>query len=213
MKYQLLSLTALAAFTGVTSAIKYGNVRIVKIAPEFRTAESPRSTRVLVKFGPYGVPAYDENATEDSIYEVHWHKNVTKPCSDCVLKYVSASLVNRDGSRATADTGAYMEGLTLSVEGQGKVDVVCPDYSLGQRILYTKGSSNSSSGRSVLFSKAASTGYYLSKEDKMSMILEMQNEADDPKEVFLHLTFEYHPGKPANLIPAPERTIRFPCQQ
>jgi hypothetical protein len=181
-------------------------VKIEKMAPEFRTPESPRSTRVRVKFGPYGVPAYNENAEEDTIYEVHWNKNVTKPCSDCVLNYVSASLANKDGSPATQETGAYLEGLTLSVEGEGKTDIVCPHLYSGQRILVTN-----SEKKDVLFGKAAGTGYYLGTNDKMSMKLEMQNEADEPKEVFLHLVFEYHPGKPAILTPPPARTIRFPC--
>lgn len=46
-------------------------------------------------------------------------------------------------------------------------------------------------------SGADNYGYYISDADKMSMVLELKNDSHDTKQVYLTLTFEYIPGKPA----------------
>jgi hypothetical protein len=179
--------------------------KITTINPLFRSTTNPKSTRVELKYGPYKMPGSNDTTLmkmpgmedETGVVDVMLtNGKATKPCTDCTLKYAKADLTYADGTKANLNTGAWLHHLTISVVGPGRSDFACgAKWKDGERILVVHNDRNETY---YGVNGADSYGYYLSNEDKMSLVLELKNDATDTKEVFLTITFEYTPGKPAN---------------
>jgi hypothetical protein len=127
---------------------------------------------------------------------VHWKRNATKPCSDCLLKYASVSL--RSFGSAQPAVAPALDRFTLSIEGPGRVDAVCgPSYPDGERImLLSKG--GSSKNEKLFFAQAEDkvTGIWMgAAEDKLSMALEIGEIPSGTKNIVLDITFEFTPFK------------------
>jgi len=179
--------------------------QIKSIAPLFRTATNPKSTRIEMKYGPYDMPSSNDTTLmkmpgmedETGVVDVMlMNGKATKPCSDCTLKYAKADLTYKDGTPANLNTGAWLHHLTLSVQGPGRADVACPNYKDGERMLVVHNDRNDTY---YGLSGTDNYGYYLSNADILNLVLELKNDATQVKQVYLTLTFEYTPGKPASL--------------
>jgi hypothetical protein len=180
---------------------------IKTIEPKFKSAANPTSTRVELRYGPYNMPSSNDTNVmvmpgmedESGVVDVMFMGNATKPCSDCTLKYASANLHYPDGTVANLNTGAWLHHMTLSVSGPGRSDFACGSkWKDGERMLVVHNDRNETYYGANGQDKY---GYYLSKEDKMSMVLELKNDATIPKNVYFTVTFEYIPGKPAGYKP------------
>jgi hypothetical protein len=177
--------------------------KITTITPLFRSARNPQSTRVELKYGPYAMPGSNDTTLikmpgmedETGVVDVMlMGGTATKPCSDCTLKYAKADLTYADGSKANLNTGAWLHHLTLSVVGPGRSDAFCGSkWKEGERMLVVHNDRNDTY---YGLHGEDKYGYYLSDADKMSLVLELKNDATDTKQVFLTITFEYIPGKP-----------------
>ena len=132
---------------------------------------------------------------ETGVADVLWKENAAKPCSDCTLKYAKADMHYTDGSKSNLDTGAWLHHMTLSTVGPGRVDFACGSkWKDGERILVVHNDRNDTY---YGLSGDDKYGYYLRDDDKLSMILELKNDANIVKHVYFTVTFEYIPGKPA----------------
>ncbi|TLD30278.1 hypothetical protein E2P81_ATG06931 [Venturia nashicola] len=179
--------------------------KITTIDPLFRSAANPKSTRVELKYGPYKMPGSNDKTLmkmpgmedEAGVVDVMlMNGKATKPCSDCTLKYVKADLTYVDGAKANLKDGAWLHHYTTSVVGPGRSDLACGSkWKDGERLFVVHNDRNESY---FGLNGQDNYGYYLSNEDKMSTVLELKNDATDTKEVFLLVTYEYTPGKPAN---------------
>jgi hypothetical protein len=222
--YSLLPITALAAAVDVRSG--YGerhcsiartvancgkatirarnDPNIIPLKAEFNL---PGSTRVKVKYGPYTLPALNDTSApkmpmkdaygnegmedEGGLFDT-MSDSITKPCDDCLLKYSHSNLEYEDGSTANLNTGAWLHHLAVSADGPNKVDLACGTKG-SERLLAAH---NDRADTVFGVSGADKMGYYLAAEDKLSMKLELKNEALVPRKVFLTITWEFIPGKP-----------------
>jgi hypothetical protein len=181
------------------------NPAVIKtIKPKFKGAANPTSTRVELYYEPYIMPSSNdtnvmvlpgmEDATE--VVDVMYMGNVTKPCSDCTLKYTPANVYYTDSTVANLNTGAWLHHMTLSVYGPGRSDFARgSEWKDGQGMLVVHNDHNETCCDAMGQDKL---GYYLSNGDKMSMVLEVKNDATIPKNVYFTVTFEYKPGKLAD---------------
>ncbi|KAF1984073.1 hypothetical protein K402DRAFT_396007 [Aulographum hederae CBS 113979] len=125
--------------------------------------------------------------------------NVTKPCSDCTLKWAKASVTYPDGTEANIDTGVWLHHMTLSIVGPGRVDLACPQGTERipknwERLLAFHNDRNE-----TFFGMSGSDemGFYLGPEDNIELELLLKNEVNVPKEAQFHIDWEFAPGKPA----------------
>lgn len=78
------------------------------------------SKRVKIAYGPYMAPS----ASEQNGMKTFLDRNAMKPCSDCLITYMQASLQYPNGSNANADTGMWLHhGVLLDTAQE---DAVCP---------------------------------------------------------------------------------------
>ena len=182
---------------------------------------SPKNRRVRVTYGHYNMPAF--NATpahgsggmdmgnmggggmampgmehEGGMLDATAEK-VLKPCSDCTLKYAKSYVKYPDGSPANIDTGAWLHHLTMSVVGPGREDLACPGGTMRipknmERMLAFHNDRNE-----TFFGISATDemGFYLGKEDTITLELMLKNELNIPKDLVFSIEWEFVPGRPA----------------
>lgn len=180
------------------------------IAPLFNSAENP-TKRVQIRYGPFTMPAANDTSVmpmpgmedEGGVVDVSWAiGEPVKPCSNCVLKQGQMTLTYTDGSLANLDSGAWLHHVTLATVGPNRRDYACPNVEkqgmgiIGgdhERFMVVHNDRNETFWGA---NGADQAGYYLGGDaDKLAMILELKNELNVPKDVYLVQEFEYLPGE------------------
>jgi hypothetical protein len=94
-----------------------GNGNITTLTPSYFTNDG--SQRVKIKYGPFTAPSSADNNGMQT-FEA---KNVTMPCSDCLITYMLAGLEYPNGSYANSDTGMWLHHTVFYDSGRN--DTVC----------------------------------------------------------------------------------------
>jgi hypothetical protein len=167
-------------------------VKVTQQPARFRSIDA-RSTRLSVVHTLSVVP---KMLNEDGTFAMdsNWFKNYTKACSDCLIKYIGVALDGYDG-RNRLTSKPTLDRVTMSVEGQGRVDSVCgASYPHGERILHlARGGKNS---EAFFFSPGEdrSAGIWLGgPEDKLSMSVQVDSIPKEAKTIAMNVTVEFIP--------------------
>jgi len=187
-----LSVWTLVAFVQIAASLRYAPVKIVNQPAHFGTIDS-KSTRINVI---HTLPVVPRSLEEDGtlVMTANWFKNYTKPCSECILKYIAVSL---DGQNNKKTAKLNLDSFVLSIEGPGRVDSACgAAYPHGERIMQlVRGGLKSS--ETFFFSKGedSSAGIWLGgSEDKLSMSVQVGGIPKEAKTVAMNVTVEFVPA-------------------
>jgi len=187
----------------------------VEMTPRFAKL-IPGSKTVKLRYGPYKVP---NMMKKNGLGEAGslWNypdTNVGKPCTgNCVVVGMTAGLEYADGTNANIDSGIWLHHMVLFNIGKGRVDQTCsgawssvPHADVGctpetcER-LFASGNertpalpSNYQTGPS---DKAA--GYFLRANDKFALIIDLMNDSDQDKTVYMTMVYDYVDGWPTTL--------------
>jgi hypothetical protein len=165
---------------------------------EISPVGSPGTRRVIVRYGPYTLPGYNESTPASKMENAGGMlavmlPNATRPCSNCVLKYAKANLEYADGSIANINTGSWLHHLKVSAVGPKRIDLGC--NTKGEERFFA--SHNDRRGISYGAAKEK-RGFYIDTTDTMLMDFELQNEYGARKEgVYLTMDWTFIHGKPA----------------
>jgi len=116
-----------------------------------------------------------------------------KPCQDCFLVNVGASLEYENGDVANINTGMWLHHMVLTASGNGQKDVVCPRGGMGGRRIFASG--NERSAKRV--NRHGKWGIKVNPADRWMSIVELMNESDVERTVYMTLTYEYVEGAAA----------------
>jgi hypothetical protein len=90
---------------------------ITSLTPEYFPAYG--SKRVQITYGPFTAPS----STKDNGMQSFQARNVTKPCSDCLITWLQAGLVYPNGTYANSNTGMWLHHVVLT--NTGKPSATC----------------------------------------------------------------------------------------
>jgi hypothetical protein len=170
------------------------------------------SRRVKIRYGPYEVPGKNRGAIGkmmDGEGGMAWNmpdKNVQKPCTDCMITYMGAGLENMQGEVVNTDKGLWLHHMVIINKGKSLKDATCasnpislPHIDVGASArnserFFASGNERTATDMTAEWAKA---GYYVSKEDQFSYIIELMNMNKDSKKVYMTMTWEYVPGVPS----------------
>ncbi|TID27951.1 Diphthamide biosynthesis protein 2 [Venturia nashicola] len=206
----------IAALVGGVLNRGYGKVadpagaapRRIKLAT--RAKSIPGSESVKIRYGPYNVPNMNHKNImgEAGMLWNYPDKQVEKPCQECVIVGMNAGLEYPNGRSANIDNNQWLHHFVQFVIGPGRVDATCGDnpQSLPHMLIgsTSKGSErffSSGNERTPAFlqdwSGTTNVGYHLRKEDKMAFIVDLMNENMKDELVYLTISYDYVPGRPA----------------
>ena len=98
-------------------AIAAPTSNVTSLTPQY--FQNYGSKRVQITYGPFTAPSSSvNNGMKD--FEI---RNVTKPCSDCLITWIQAGLVYPNGTYANSDTGMWLHHVVLT--NTGKASAVC----------------------------------------------------------------------------------------
>ncbi|TKA80773.1 hypothetical protein B0A49_00510 [Cryomyces minteri] len=115
-----------------------------------------------------------------------------KPCADCTITWMQASLEYPDGSYANANTSLWLHHTFLV--NTNRVDSVCGADSPGERFF---ASGNEREAADITVNGTNHAGYYLGPSDNVGMLVELMNQGATEQTAFLTITYEYVPSFPA----------------
>ncbi|MEJ3748884.1 hypothetical protein WEI85_37125 [Actinomycetes bacterium KLBMP 9797] len=155
---------------------------------------NPGALTKTIRHGPYEVPAAvgDQDGRSRDIIEL----GIETPCGDCYITSITPNMVYEDGSVANVDTGPGLHHFLLT--SQFRADPVCgqslpnPSVFLGERF------AAAGNERTVI---AMPTGYgiYNAPLHRWNMASDFMNHAEEVKEVYVEITYEYVPASTAKL--------------
>ena len=89
------------------------------------------SKRVKISYGPYMAPS----ASTNNGMQTFVNRNGQKPCDDCLITYMQASLEYPNGTNANSNTGMWLHH-TVFLD-TGAQDTVCPQGIYGLKVAQT----------------------------------------------------------------------------
>lgn len=161
------------------------------------------------RYGPYKVPSMKTvNILGEEGALWNYADNVApKPCEECTIIGMNAGLEYPDGTNANIDTGLWLHHMVLFNIGPGRVDATCGDSPMSMPHMIV---GSTAKGSERLFSSGNerthaimpewnenNVGYKLKNADKFALIVDLMNENQVEKLVYLTLTFDTIPGNPA----------------
>jgi hypothetical protein len=113
-----------------------------------------------------------------------------------MVTVMEAGLEYPDGKEAMIDTGAWLHHLMVVNRGKGLSDPTCSHalFSFGER-MFAAGNERSPIWMTDR-NGSLKSGYHLKTDSALSMVLELMNLDNVPKEVYLTISYEYLPGPP-----------------
>lgn len=164
-----------------------------------------------VRWGPYSVPAMDEQEnflTTDNCYSLGGvllqllggvtciNRSVPLPCTNCYIGAIVPNLVYADGSTANFDTGIMLHHMVLLSRARG--DATCPPNLFGgpvQQLGALMGGNErifaSGNERTVMDLTAENYGYRVGSSDKWMLITDFMNMSMMNQTVYLEFTFKW----------------------
>jgi hypothetical protein len=178
--------------------------------PEAEPTNPGTLTRTILH-GPYDVPAAvgDKDGRSRDIIEL----GVETPCGDCYITSIKPDMVYADGSEANVDTGPGLHHFLLT--SQFRSDPTCganlpnPSVFLGERFA-------AAGNERTEIRMPLGYGLYNAGLHRWNMASDFMNHAEEPKSVFVKITYEYVPAsagelktvRPVWLDVAPCRSVR-----
>lgn len=179
-------------------------------APEAEPTNPGTLTRTILH-GPYEVPAAvgDKDGRSRDIIEL----GIETPCGDCYITSIKPDMVYADGSEANVDTGPGLHHFLLT--SQFRSDPTCgtsvpnPSVFLGERFA-------AAGNERTEIEMPLGYGLYNAALHRWNMASDFMNHAEQPKTVFVKITYEYVPAsagelkrlRPVWLDVAPCRSVR-----
>jgi len=182
--------------------------------------------RIKIRYGPYTIPSRNGGMLGkllDGSGGMIWnmpHRNTRKPCTDCTITYMRAGLESTSGASVNSDKGLWLHHM-VAINNNGRADATCgsnpaslPHLDVGTMAATAERFFSSGNERTVIDTWAwapKKVGYYFKKGDTMSFIVDLMNMNDRASKVYMTITYEYVPGKPAGFLAA--RPVWFDADQ
>ncbi|GAA4703417.1 hypothetical protein Prum_021040 [Phytohabitans rumicis] len=163
-------------------------------APAPVRAKNPGTLTRTIRHGPYEVPAAvgDKDGRSRNIIEL----GIETPCGDCYITSIKPDMLYADGSVANVDTGPGLHHFLLT--NQFRSDPVCgrslpnPSVFLGERFA-------AAGNERTEIAMPLGYGYYNDGLHRWNMASDFMNHAEEPKTVYVEITYEYVPDDVAEL--------------
>jgi hypothetical protein len=182
------ALFALALVTAPAGAAVGGTVTVVKKFHDPRGDWKRRpGTVAIVRYGPFTLPA--ASMDEPGMVTNSITPNLPAPCHGCFVTDIVPSLVYPDGSEANFNNGAMLHHFVLL--NPAERDATCPSgffgrFNFGDRF-FASGSERSHAH--------LPNGYgYYNASDHWTLIADLMNMTDTPKQVYLQSVIRYRPA-------------------
>jgi len=201
--------------TAVTAAPPTTNIKAVQEEP---ATQFPHAKRKKIRMGPYRLPSTNESNVQSVLFNSPGMTDIfkfdeLKPCDSdtCVLLTMRAGLEYADGKDANTDTGSWLHHTVLINTGPGVKEPNCNIWPIED--LFQSGNERQYSGF-ALNTSSMKTGYQIKKEDKFLFVTELMNMNEEPKWVWLTMSYEYLDGPQPDVHPAHMlyQTIGTGCQ-
>ncbi|HET9477348.1 MAG TPA: hypothetical protein VFP63_07655, partial [Dehalococcoidia bacterium] len=175
------------------------------------SAEAVNWNTTTVRWGPYTVPAMDEQEnflTTDNCWGLGGillqllggvtciNRTVQLPCTNCYIGAIIPNLVYSDGSTANHDTGVMLHHMVLMSRARG--DPTCPPNLFGgpvQQLGALMGGNErvfaSGNERTIMDLTDDGYGYRVGSSDRWMLITDLMNMMDMAQTVYLEFTFKW----------------------
>lgn len=155
---------------------------------------NPGTLTKTILHGPYEVPAAvgDKDGRSRDIIEL----GIETPCGDCYITSIKPDMVYADGSVANVDTGPGLHHFLLT--SQFRSDPVCgqslpnPSVFLGERFA-------AAGNERTEIALPLGYGIYNAALHRWNMASDFMNHAEQPKTVYVKITYQYVPAATARL--------------
>lgn len=124
---------------------------------------TPGAEVIAVPYGPFTTAPHSMRPQEVVV-------NITKPCTNCFITAMHATLQDMDGKELFTDSGMWLHHIIWF--NRGKVDYVCPQMA-GERFY---GGGNERWTRR--WNSRGDFGYKINKDDQWDVVVELMNESD-----------------------------------
>jgi len=183
-------------------------------APRFQKLKTdspiPGVQRIKVRSGPYMAPNMQKMVAPTGEPGILWnypHRNIQKPCNECVILKQWAGLEYPDGSVANVNNGLWLHHMVHFVEGPTRWDPVC--YKTGSLphvdvlLSVTKAErsyfcgnertpfDHNPKGRDL----SQGTGFQITSADKFHYLVDLMNMHMEDKLVYLTMTYDILEGQ------------------
>jgi hypothetical protein len=124
-------------------------------------------------------------ATREGMIWNRFSMNVTKPCTNCYVKSIQASLLRDNGQVVNVDEGVMLHHMVLSANGSGKTDPTCGSFfGTGQRFF-------ASGNERTRFLYPPGYGFEVNAGDTWTLISDFMNMNTTAQPANIEMTFEY----------------------
>ncbi|KAK1759558.1 hypothetical protein QBC47DRAFT_292019, partial [Echria macrotheca] len=147
-----------------------------------------KSQRVLVKYGPFPVPPIGNSHTMGN-----FTLPIPLPCSNCTVTHVLGGLEYPNGTTANTNTGMYLHHAV--VFNYNDLSVTCAERKIPAPVF---ASGNERTVISPSLSGTKKAGIPIKDNDKYYLVAELMNEANQTREVFVTVDWEYVPSPSAD---------------
>jgi len=135
------------------------------------------------------IPAASGN--RDGMIWNRFSMNVGKPCTNCFVKSIQASLIKPDGSVGNVDEGLWLHHMVLAANGSGKTDATCGSFfGTGQRFF-------ASGNERTRFQYPPGYGYKTNAGDTWTLISDLMNMNTTAKTVHIRMHYTYVNASPS----------------
>jgi hypothetical protein len=156
----------------------------------------PGEQTTPVRYGPYTLPAAQPGP--DGHAHAHtgnrFQLNVQKPCTDCYITSMQASLVNAAGQVVGINSGPQLHHMVLFNTQAGRTDATCPTGLgwLGQRFF-------ASGDERTMHDLPPGYGYKVNSDARWNMIWDGGNYSTQAQTVYYQVTFTWVPASTPNI--------------
>lgn len=200
MRYQTLLpfLSALAAAAPGSGPVALNKIPAgAYIEPSIASSSPPEAKVVVMKYGPFKVPA--NGMIENSKLPTQ----VASPCSNCYITAMEADMKYADGRVANIDSGAWLHHMVLynSLGVVGKKDIVCTGSMEAVRAgvptaifgyphrIFASGNERAT----VRINGKYKAGIPMDMGDGIFLLYDLVNQANKDAEYYIHMKYEYVP--------------------
>ncbi|KAL1845032.1 hypothetical protein VTK73DRAFT_1306 [Phialemonium thermophilum] len=156
-----------------------GDVQVL----EPRNFKDLGAKRVKILYEPMLVPGMmDETTGGMADFDV---VDAPMPCHDCLITGFLPSLQFEDGTVANANTSMSLHHAVFA--NLNRTDTTCPDWE-GERFL---AAGNERTALDLTLGGTRKAGYYVGRHDVGAVVMELMNEAMDPRTVRLSVEWEF----------------------
>jgi hypothetical protein len=159
-------------------------------------ASTPNARTKTVTYGPWTVPAATGTAHgEEGMISDALAWGVPKPCTNCYVTSMHATLKYADGRDANTDTGQWLHHIVLSSMGY-------PDPTCGGTLVGLLGEKFFASGNERTRARfPAGYGYHVGRYDSWNLLYDLMNSTTAPAPVKVEMTFDWVPDTTPGMHP------------